>query len=115
MKFLGRMLLALLLLANLSLLAALSIHLIRWPGGFALVSKDHLTLIDTYADTRNWSPQDLAAHAPLASRITQAGQARTIEHLIPATASADKPAATHAPAVPEPGAGSALFDMTKKQ
>ena len=107
MKSFGRFLVGLLLLANLLFLAALSVHIVHWPGGYTLVSKSQLSLVDTYADTNKWSRDDLTKKAALVSRIEQAGQGRTIAHLqTVSTASSDQPAAS------EP-AGSVLFDTKK--
>ncbi len=106
MKSIGRLLVGLLLLANLLFLVSLSLHVVRWPGGWAVVSKSQLTLLDTYADTRNWSKDDLAARTSLVSRIVQSGESRTISHVTPVgTVSAETAAIS---------AGSVLFDMTKK-
>ena len=113
MKSFGRFLVGLLLLANLLFLVALSVHVVRYPGGFAMVRKSQLSLIDTYADTRNWSRQDLLTHAALVNRIEQDGQGKTIAHLSTvSTASGDSTSPSLPPAA-EPGAGSTLFDMKK--
>src|SRR5258708_30632504 len=109
MKLFGRFLVGLLLLANLLFLLSLSVHVVRWPGGVALVSKSQLSLVDTYADTRNWSREDLTTRPVLVSRIVQAGQGRTIAHLSTvSTASSDQPSLS-----PEVGTSSSLFDMKK--
>jgi hypothetical protein len=104
MKSFGRFLVGLLLLANLLFLVALSVHVVKWPGGYAIVSKSQLSLVDTYANTNKWSRDDLTKKAALVARIEQAGQGRTIAHLqTVSTASSDQP-------VPASGA---LFDMKK--
>jgi hypothetical protein len=112
MKSFGRFLVGLLLLANLSFLAALSVHVVRYPGGYALVRKSQLSLIDSYTDTRNWSRQDLLTHAALVNRIEQDGQGKTIAHLSTvSTASGDSTSPSIPPAT---GSGSTLFELDKK-
>lgn len=78
----------LVLLGNLILLAALSFHVIVAPGKIALVAKDHLTMIDTYRDLREWSPADVASHPAILSRLTDAGRLDLISHVPAATPTA---------------------------
>ena len=71
----------LVLLGNVLMLLALSFHVILAPGKFALVAKDHLTLIDTYRDVRQWNPTDVASHPALLARLTDAGRLDLVSHI----------------------------------
>lgn len=55
-------------------LAALCLHVVRTPGGVAIVPKDTLSIADTWADVRQWSVDDLPAHQPLVSRLINTGK-----------------------------------------
>ena len=88
MNAFGRFLVAFLLLANLCLLAALSMHVVRTPGRVGLVAKSQLTLVETVVDTRGWTANDLRVHAPVVTRIVQAGKADLLSHVTDATAGA---------------------------
>src|SRR5262249_46731766 len=56
-------------------LAALCLHVVRTPGGVAIVPKDSLGITDTWADVRQWSLDDLSAHQALVSRLINTGKA----------------------------------------
>lgn len=43
---------------------ALNVHVIRTDDGFEIITKDHMTFRDTYADVRDWSLTDYIVHAP---------------------------------------------------
>lgn len=44
-------------------LAALSLYVIRTNDGFEVITKNELTLRDTYVDVRNWGITDYLAHS----------------------------------------------------
>jgi hypothetical protein len=88
MKTIGRLLKFLVLLGNLALLAALSLHVVRGPGAFAVTPKGQLTLLDTYVDTRNWSAADVHDHAAVVTRIVQSGHSALIAHVTNQTTAA---------------------------
>ena len=111
MKSLGRLLTAALLLGNLLLLAALSVHVVESPAGKAIIAKSRLTLVDTVIDTRGWTAADLKERPLLVERIRMAGKGDLLAHIKTATASSgDSPRAAERLAVPEPHAKS-IFDV----
>ncbi len=62
----------LILLANVVMFGALSTHVVCGPDGWAVIAKDHLTLVDTYVDTRQWTPEEMVRHAAFVQRAEQA-------------------------------------------
>ena len=44
-------------------LAALSLHVIRTDDGLEVITKNHLTLQDTYVDVRHWGLTDYLTHS----------------------------------------------------
>jgi hypothetical protein len=110
MKSLGRLLTTALLLGNLLLLAALSVHVVESPAGKAIIAKSQLTLVDTVIDTRGWTAADLKERPLLVERIRTAGKSDLLGHIKTATASSES--SSRAPermATPEPHAKS-IFD-----
>jgi hypothetical protein len=108
MKKLFKVLLVLVLLAGW-VLASRSLYLVRapgkfagipqteWAGKFALITKDCMAWRDTYADTSQWSPTDIASHPALVQRIKDTGRKDLISH-ITETGLADAGNSTIAPA-----------------
>ena len=88
MKSILRLVSLLILLSGWSL-AALSLYGVRTPDGFALVPKNDLGVWDTYADTRNWTLDDVTKHAALAQRIVQSGHAVLLGHIVPGATGGD--------------------------
>lgn len=81
MKSMLRTIFSLLFLAGWGL-AALSLHVARLNEGFVgLLPKDHLTLADTYLDTRPWTAGDVAAHPDFIRRLVQADRADWLKQL----------------------------------
>jgi hypothetical protein len=71
-----------LLLGNLAVLSGLSLHVVRSPDkAVSFVPKSQLTFVDTYVDTRNWTPQDVSKHPALVARLTDAGKVGLISHV----------------------------------
>ncbi len=87
MRSLVRLSIAFFLLANLLIMGAVSLHVIRTPTRFEFVPKSQLTLLDTYVDTRNWTANDVKAHAALVQRLAQAGKQDVLSHVTAANAS----------------------------
>jgi hypothetical protein len=50
-------------------LSAASLYVVRSPHGVSVLTKNSLTFTDTYADTRKWTSNDLAAHSTLVRRL----------------------------------------------
>jgi hypothetical protein len=98
MKFLARLFFVLLLLGNLSFMAALSLHVVRSPGKWAVVTKGQVTLQEWYVDTRNWTTADLREHASAAHDISMAGKGELLAHVGSAAASVTP----HDIALPQP-------------
>jgi hypothetical protein len=73
MKALGRLLFTLILLGNLLLLAALSVHVVRSGNQVKVIAKDHLTLLDTYEDVSGWSADQVGQHAGFTARLISSG------------------------------------------
>ena len=90
MKTLGRLLVALLLLGNLLMLTALSVHVVRSPEKCAVVAKSQLTLMETFVDTRAWTAADLKDHSAVVSRLVQAGKGDLLSHITGDSRSAAK-------------------------
>lgn len=84
MKALGRLLVTLILLGNLLLLGALSVHVVRSGNQVKVVAKDHLTLLDTYHDVSEWSADQVGQHAAFTARLVNSGHG----DLLPAGAAA---------------------------
>ncbi len=86
-----RLLLLTLFLAGWALAAA-AMHVVVVPGSsqsadssdwhLLVFPKDRLGFSDTYADTRQWSPADVAEHQPLVSRLIEAGHAQHLTHIL---------------------------------
>lgn len=84
-----------LLLGNLAVLSGLSLHVVRSPDKtVTFVPKSQLTFVDTYVDTRVWTPQDATRHAALVARLTEAGKADLISHVTDGSACCTVPQAT---------------------
>jgi hypothetical protein len=81
----------LLLLTNLFWMILASFHFVNTSDGWQVLAKTHLSLVDTFADTRTWTRQDLAAHPLLAQRLESARQ-QTILAGIRARAEVQPPA-----------------------
>ena len=83
MKAFGRFLLIVLLLGNLSYMAALSVHVVRTPGkfSFSVVPKGQTSLLDTYVDTREWSVADRSSHTVVVDDIIRAGKGEILMHI----------------------------------
>ena len=47
-----------------------------------LLPKDRLGFRDTYADTRQWTAEDIEAHQALIGRVIEAGKAQNIAHVL---------------------------------
>ena len=78
----GGFFLGTLLLANLATLSALSLHVVRSPDKMvSVVPKAQLTFVDTFVDTRDWTPLDLVHHAAFVARLNDAGQSQLIAHV----------------------------------
>jgi hypothetical protein len=50
-------------------LSAASLYVVRSAHGVSVLTKNSLTFTDTYADTRQWSVDDLPAHRTLVRRL----------------------------------------------
>ena len=87
MRSLVRLSIAFFLLANLLMMGAVSLHVIRTPERFEFVPKSQLTLMDTYVDTRIWTANDLKTHAALVQRLAQAGKQDVLSHVTAANVS----------------------------
>ena len=84
MKALGRLLLTLILLGNLLLLAALSVHVVRSANRVRVMPKAHLTLLETYEGVTNWTADDAKNHPEVVARVIASGHG----DLLPAAATA---------------------------
>jgi hypothetical protein len=73
MKALGRLLFTLILIGNLLLLAALSVHVVRSGHQVKVMAKDHLTLLETYEDVSGWSADQVGQHAAFTARLINSG------------------------------------------
>jgi hypothetical protein len=64
--------------------AGSALYLVRTPSNSfpVILTKDHLGFKDTYADTRNWTVSDDAAHPMLVARLIQLGRADLLAHTI---------------------------------
>jgi hypothetical protein len=88
MRWFFRLILLLLLVGGWTL-AASAVHVVRSRDAnsgkdrWILVPKSRLSFTDTYADVRNWSPSDAAAHRPLVRRLIDAEKATALAHLVP--------------------------------
>lgn len=87
----GWRLLVLALLAGGWALAAAALHVVVVPqsadsaeDGFRvlLLPKNRMSFRDSYADTRTWSAQDIAAHEALVARLIEAGHADRLGHVL---------------------------------
>jgi hypothetical protein len=65
--------------------AAMSLHVIQTAGGFQFVTKNQLSLVDTFVDARQWSRIDEERHASLYQRLRQ------LDKLAMLNGSADQP------------------------
>ncbi len=64
------------------LLATLSLHLVRTSDDLpTLVTKDHLGFTDTYVDTRQWTPDDVANHPALVQRLVDLHKGDLLKHV----------------------------------
>jgi hypothetical protein len=122
-KALARFLTVLLLLGNLAMLAALSLHVVRAPGQFAVLPKSQLTLLETYVDTREWSAADLHDHVAVVARLVQSGHAAMLSHVTGASAAATQTpteqkvtdAAKPQPAPSDPPHQKTIFDFPEQK
>ena len=117
MKFLGRLFLFLLFAGNLTYMGALSLHVVRSPGGTDIVPKGQTTLLETFVDTRTWTASDLREHASVVNDINRAGKGNLIAQvggsaptMTPQQVVPQKP--TEKTAAPET-ADKSIFDFTK--
>lgn len=63
-------------------LATLSLHLVHTPDDLpTLVPKERLGFTDTYVDTRNWTPDDVAAHPAVVQKLINSGKADLLRHV----------------------------------
>ena len=87
MKSLARLLLIMLLIGNLLMVTAVSMHVIRTPARLEFIPKSQLTLVETYVDTRNWTVVDLKNHAAFVQRLAQDGRQDVLSHVTTVNAS----------------------------
>jgi hypothetical protein len=133
MKKLFKLLLVAILLGGW-VLASRSVYLVRapgrlagiprteWAGKFAVITKDCMGWRDTYVDTSNWTPTDMANHPQVLQRIKESGRKDLISHITEqgladaaktnaaAGEIAIKPEPTPAPAPVEPKHQKSIFD-----
>lgn len=55
-------------------LSASALYVVRSPKGVSVFTKDSLSFVDTYADTRTWKTDDLASHKEIVSRMKATGR-----------------------------------------
>jgi hypothetical protein len=79
-KIIFRLIVLVLLLLGWGI-AASALHIVRTPNTLTVIPKDRLHHRDTYADTRNWTLDDVPNHAPLVRRLLAAGKANALAHL----------------------------------
>jgi hypothetical protein len=70
-------------------LAALSLHLVRSTGSFALVTKSELGVWDTYVDVRQWTLSDVTRHPAVAHRLVESGNAELLASVAPRASGID--------------------------
>ena len=80
MKPLFRLFVTVLLLAGWGLAAA-SLHLVRVPGTFTLVTKDEIGIKDTYVDTTQWTLAQAAEHPGVVRRLLATGKTDLLAHV----------------------------------
>ena len=100
MKTFGRLLTGFLLLGNLLLLAALSLHIVKSQGAPTVVVKEHLTLIDTYVDVSNWTETQLTTHKNFVARLNDAGKGDLLSHIAHASVGRSSSSESTSVAVP---------------
>lgn len=67
--------LAVLILGAALMYGALSSHVVRTSKGWLWLSKDELSLRDTYVDIRKWSAKDFDEHPAVVKRLIDTGHA----------------------------------------
>ena len=79
----GRWFVSVLLLGNLGVLSALSLHVVRSPqASLSFVPKSQLTLVDTYVDLTNrnkWTVEEWPHHMVLMESLAEAGKGQWIQ------------------------------------
>ena len=60
-------------------LAALCLHVVRTTGGVQVLTKNKLSLVDTYVDVRKWDSDDEDKHADFYERVKQLDQTKILE------------------------------------
>jgi hypothetical protein len=62
-------------------LAALSLHIVRTPERFEILTKQRLGIADTYADTRAWTIGDVPGHAAVVRRLIDAEETDLLKNV----------------------------------
>lgn len=70
-------------------LAAMSLYLVRTPDGFQLLTKNRLTITDTWLDTRQWTLVDIDKHPAFAQRVVELKKASLLRHVTDVEGSQD--------------------------
>ncbi len=60
-------------------LASLSVYVVRTAGGVQVITKNKLSLVDTYVDVRTWNSADEEKHQAFYDRVKQLEQTKLLE------------------------------------
>lgn len=86
-----RFVVAMILLAGWGL-AALSLYVVRTAGGVQVVTKNKLSLVDTYIDVRHWNSDDEEKHSAFYARVQQLNETKMFDAATAEVTANDAPA-----------------------
>jgi hypothetical protein len=61
---------------------ALSVHVVRTPGGWVVVPKERLGLSGTFINAAAWGPTDVAENPAVVSRLLATGHAEKLSSVL---------------------------------